>query len=137
MANPNGEYSAKEMREAIRRSGGVVLKAAELLGCNPSTVYRYADKHVTVERTLQEARLELAAQAEGYHARMMRDPDHTDHYKAVKDVLRNYHPDDWTDRHEKQEHSHEEPVSSIEVTVHEPREERLTEADADGGERDG
>jgi hypothetical protein len=105
MANPNGEYSAKEMRRAIRRSGGVVLKAADILGCDPSTVYRYADEYTTVQMTLEETRLNIAAQAEGYHARMMRDPEHPDHYKAVMDVLRNYHPDDWSDRKTEQEHS--------------------------------
>ena len=105
MPNPNGEYTAKEMREAIRKSGGVVVQAANILGCSPATVYRYANKYTTVQTTLEEARLDLAAQAEGYHARMMRDPDHSDHYKAVMDVLHNYHPDDWSDQKTEQEHS--------------------------------
>ena len=104
MPDPRGEYTAKEMRDAIRRSGGVVLQAADILGCSPATVYRYAEKYSTVQTTLEEARLTLAAQAEGYHARMMRDPDHSHHYKAVKDVLRNYHPDDWSDTKRELEH---------------------------------
>jgi len=34
---------------------------------------------------------------------MMRDREHPKHYKAVKDVLRNYHPDDWSDKKTEQE----------------------------------
>ena len=112
MANPKGEYTAKEMREAIRKSGGVVVQAANVLGCDPSTVYRYADKYVTVQETLDEVRLNLVAEAEGYHVRMMRDPDHQHHYKAVMDIRRNYDPEGFTDEKKEQEHSgpDEEPL---------------------------
>jgi hypothetical protein len=103
------EYTAEEMREAIRNSGGVVAQAARELGCPPSTVYNYADRYKSVQTTLEEARLNHAAKAEAYHARLVEDREHPDHYKALMDVLRNYHPNDWSDRHEKQEHSHEEP----------------------------
>ena len=105
MPNPNGEYTAAEMREAIRQSDGVVAEAARILGCSPSTVYRYADKYVTVQTTLEEARLNLAAKAEAYHARLVEDREHPDHYKALMDVMRNYHPDDWSDKKTEKEHS--------------------------------
>jgi len=106
------EYSAKEMREAIRNSGGVVAQAASELGCPPATVYRYADKYVTVQTTLEEARLNHAAKAEAYHARLVEDREHADHYKALMDVLRNYHPDDWSDEKTEKElsNSDEEPL---------------------------
>jgi len=108
MANPNGEYTAKEMREAIRKSGGVVVQAANVLGCDPSTVYRYADKYVTVQETLDEVRLNLVAEAEGYHVRMMRDPDHQHHYKAVMDIRRNYDPKGFTDEKKEQKLSNDD-----------------------------
>jgi len=92
------EYTAKEVAEAIRQSNGVVKTAATQLGCAPKTVYRYADRYVTVQKALDESRKDIAGEAEGYLVAMMRDRDHPKHYKAVKDVLRNYHPDDWTDK---------------------------------------
>jgi hypothetical protein len=98
MANPNGDYSAKEVRLALKAAKGVVSQAAEALGCTPRTVYRYADRYVTVQEALNESRKDIAGEAEGYLVAMMRDREHPKHYKAVKDVLRNYHPDDWTDK---------------------------------------
>jgi len=105
MANPNGDYSAKEVRLALKAARGVVSQAAEALDCTPRTVYRYADRYVTVQEAMDESRKDLAGEAEGYLVAMMRDREHPKHYKAVKDVLRNYHPDDWSDKKLEQEHS--------------------------------
>jgi hypothetical protein len=99
------KYTAKEVRDAIRQSGGVVAQAARVLDCSPALIYRYADKYVTVQTTLEEARLNLAVKAEAYHARLIEDREHADHYKALMDVMRNYHPDDWSDKKTEQEHS--------------------------------
>jgi len=113
MANPNGDYSAKEVRLALKAAKGVVSQAAEALGCTPRTVYRYADRYVTVQEALDESRKDIAGEAEGYLIAMMRDREHPKHYKAVKDVLRNYHPDDWSDKKTEQEHSG--PEGPVEV----------------------
>jgi hypothetical protein len=107
MANPNGDYSAKEVRLALKAARGVVSQAAEALGCTPRTVYRYADRYVTVQEALDESRRDIAGEAEGYLIAMMRDREHNKHYDAVKDVLRMYHPDDFTDEKTEQEHSGE------------------------------
>jgi len=98
------EYKAKEVADALRAANGVVRQAATALGCDPSTVYRYVNRYVTVERAMDEARQDLAGEAEGYLVAMMRDREHPKHYKAVKDVLRNYHPDDWSDTKKELEH---------------------------------
>jgi hypothetical protein len=98
MANPNGEYKAREVATAVRAASGVVQQAADALGCTPRTVYNYAEKYVTVQRALDESRLDVAGEAESKLVAMMRDEEHPRHYKAVKDVLRNYHPGDWTDK---------------------------------------
>lgn len=116
MAGRTPDFSAEEVRDAIRQSGGVVVRAADILGCTPATIYNYADRYVTVQTTLEEARLNHAAQAEGYHARLVQDPDHPDHYKAIMDVLRNYHPDDWSDKKEEREHS----TDGFRVEIHPP-----------------
>jgi hypothetical protein len=105
MANPNGEYKAREVATAIRAASGVVQQAADALGCTPRTVYNYAEKYVTVQRALDESRLDVAGEAESKLVAMMRDEEHPRHYKAVKDVLRNYHPDNWTDERAEQQHS--------------------------------
>jgi hypothetical protein len=93
MANPNGDYSAKEVRLALKAARGVVSQAAEALDCTPRTVYRYADRYVTVQEAMDESRKDLAGEAEGYLVAMMRDREHPKHYKAVKDIARMYHPD--------------------------------------------
>jgi hypothetical protein len=107
------EYKAKEVADAIRESNGVVQTAANKLGCAAKTVYRYADRYVTVQEALDESRKDIAGEAEGYLVAMMRDREHPKHYKAVKDVLRNYHPDDWSDKKTEQEHSG--PEGPVEV----------------------
>jgi len=86
-------YKAKEVAGAIREANGVVKTAAANLGCDPSTVYRYADRYVTVQEAMDESRKDLAGEAEGYLVAMMRDREHPKHYKAVKDIARMYHPD--------------------------------------------
>ena len=123
MADPTGEYKAREVATAVRAARGVVEQAAEALGCTPRTVYHYADRYVTVERALDESRLDVAAEAEERLIAMMRDEDHPRHYKAVKDVLRNYHPDNWTDERSEQEHGgagDEPPVVVFEPDTPEP-----------------
>jgi len=97
------EYTAKEVADAISEANGVVQTAANKLGCAAKTVYRYAERYVTVQEALEESRKDIAGEAEGYLIAMMRDREHPKHYKAVKDVLRNYHPDDWTDSKEARE----------------------------------
>jgi len=99
------EYKAKEVAETLREANGVVQTAANKLGCAAKTVYRYADRYVTVQEALEESRKDLAGEAEGYLVAMMRDREHPKHYKAVKDVLRNYHPDDWSDTKKELDHS--------------------------------
>ena len=98
------EYTAKQVADAIRQANGVVKTAAAQLGCTPATVYNYADRYVTVQEALDESRKDLAGEAEGYLVAMMRDREHPKHYKAVKDVLRNYHPDDWSDTKKELDH---------------------------------
>ena len=99
------EYTAQEVADALRANSGIVRQAATDLGCAPRTVYRYADRYVTVQEAMDESRKDIAAEAEGYLVAMVRDRDHPKHYKAVKDILRMYHPDDWTDKKVEQEHS--------------------------------
>lgn len=119
MPDPTGEYSAKEVRLALKAAKGVVQQAAKALGCTPRTIYNYADRYVTVQEAMDESRKDLAGEAEGYLVAMMRDREHPRHYDSVKDVLRNYHPDDWSDKKTEQEHSgsldvsHEVDLSSL------------------------
>jgi predicted transcriptional regulator len=100
------KYTAKEVADALRQTNGVVARAAQTLGCVPSTVYRYADEYVTVQDAMDNARADLAAEAETHLVQMMRDSENpAQRYKATKDILRNYHPDDWSDKKLEQEHS--------------------------------
>jgi len=99
------EYTAKQIVDAIHMAEGVVKDAADSLGCSRTTIYRYAAEYVTVERAIRQAREPLVLEARGWMREMMRNPDHKDHYKAVKDVLVVYDDEmDWSDK-ERREHS--------------------------------
>jgi len=114
------EYSAKKVADALRKAEGVVARAARELGCAPRTVYRYAERYVTVQDAMDDARKDLAAEGETHLVQMMRDKDNpAQRYKATKDVLRNYHPDDWSDQKTKQEHSGD----GFTVMIHPPDED--------------
>lgn len=97
------QYSAKEMRQAIRDADGVIRVAASRLGCAPSTIYRYADDLSTVQDTIEETRKDTYAEAQGYLVAMMRDREHKDHKWAIERVLKTYGeqiPDglEWSDK---------------------------------------
>jgi hypothetical protein len=84
------DYTAKEVSEALRDADGVVRVAANRLGCTAATVYNYANRYVTVERAMHEARKDTYAEAQGYLLAMMRDRDHKNHKWAVEQVLKHY-----------------------------------------------
>lgn len=105
MPDPRGEYDPSEIGTALRAANGVVKQAAEALGCYPSTVYKYARQYDEVQQALEESRKDVAGEAEERLIKLMRDPKASKHYNAIKDVLRNYHPDDWSDKKTEQEHS--------------------------------
>lgn len=93
------EYSAKQVADALRATNGVVMQAANLLRCDPSTVYRYAHRYTTVKDAMVESRNNTYAEAQGYLVAMMRDRDHKDHKWAVEQILKHYgdHVDDGLD----------------------------------------
>jgi len=84
------EYTAKEMVNALEQAGGVVVRAAKIVGCAPKTVYAYAKRYVTVKEAMKEARKDTYAEAQGYLLAMMRDREHKDHKWAVEQVLKTY-----------------------------------------------
>jgi len=111
------EYKAQEVADALREANGVVARAAKALDCAPKTVYRYADRYVTVEQAMEEARMDLAAEAETHLVAMMRDADSpAQRYKAVKDILRNFHPNGFTDERTENEHSGD----AFSINIHPP-----------------
>ena len=67
-------YTAQEVIDALWAANGVVIRAANRLGCNPSTVYDYANRYVTVKDAMQEARRNTYAEAQGY---LVAVPPHT------------------------------------------------------------
>jgi len=61
----SGRYSAQEVAEAIITAGGFVTKAARVLGCSPTTVYSYINRHAKCREAVQEARERMLDTAEG------------------------------------------------------------------------
>lgn len=50
------KYTAEQMIEAIRGSGGIVSVVASRLGCGRATVYRYRDRYPNVRDALEGER---------------------------------------------------------------------------------
>ena len=112
------KYTAKEVADALRESGGVVEHAATALGCSAMTVYRYADRYVTVKEAMQDARRETYAEAQRRLIDLMHDPTHKHHKWAVAKVLETYGEQvrdglDWSDRERKEVSTPE----AVEVSV--------------------
>lgn len=61
----SGRYSAQEVADAISAAGGFVTKAARALGCSPTTVYSYINRHAKCREAVQEARERMLDTAEG------------------------------------------------------------------------
>ena len=91
-------YTAAQVAEALENCGGVILAAANNLGCSARTVYNYLDRYVTCREALDKARKDLVGNAQAQLVRLSRDADHKDHYKAIKDILVKYDKEtDWRD----------------------------------------
>ena len=112
------KYSAQEVADALRESGGVVEHAANTLGCSAMTVYRYADRYVTVEEAMQDARQNTYAEAQKRLIDLLHDPTHKNHKWAVSKVLETYGeavPDglDWSEKQRQEVEMNED----VEVSV--------------------
>jgi len=83
-------YTAGEVIDALEAAGGVVRGAARRLGCSAKTIYRYADRYVTVKEAIQAARANTYAEAQAYLLKMMRDPGNKDHKWGLEQVLKTY-----------------------------------------------
>ena len=71
-------YTAKQVIEAITKAQGMPARAAQLLGCSPSTVYRHIQKSPSVREAFEDARHHIADRIEGTllnQALGRRDPD--------------------------------------------------------------
>lgn len=106
-------YSAKDMIYAIEEAGGVVVDAAKILGCSPSTVYNYAERYVTVQDAIEATRTGLYEEAHEAVIAMVRDPTHRNHRWAVERILRTYGQHvsdglDWTNNDRSEDHAEEE-----------------------------
>ena len=112
------KYTAKEVADALRESGGVVEHAANTLGCSAVTVYRYADRYVTVQEAMQDARQNTYAEAQRRLIDLLHDPTHKHHKWAVAKILETYGEAvsdglDWSDRERKEVSTSE----AVEVNV--------------------
>lgn len=99
------EYNARRVIEAIQEANGVVTHAAEILGCNPCTIYRKAREYSTVQDAIDNSREDLYAEAQTHLVDMMRDGDHKDQKWAIDRILKVFgpHVDDGLDWTEKQD----------------------------------
>ena len=52
------KYSPALVAGVLKEAHGFVKRAAEILGCPPSTIYRYIHRYPEVRRALREARRE-------------------------------------------------------------------------------
>lgn len=57
-------YATEQIIEALRATNGLISLAAKRLGCNPTTIYRRAERVQSVRRVIDECRAELVDEAE-------------------------------------------------------------------------
>lgn len=57
-------YSKEKIIEAIHKNHGLIVKAADALGCNPRTIYNFRDRHPEVREALEIARERVVDTAE-------------------------------------------------------------------------
>jgi hypothetical protein len=58
------KFTIKEMRAAIQSNGGLIMLAAEGLGCSRNTVYRYMERYPRLAEVCEEQREKLVDLAE-------------------------------------------------------------------------
>lgn len=76
-------YTAAQVVEAVRGSGGFVSEVAKRLGCDRSTVYRHVARHATVRRAIEDERETTIDLGEAALRAMILDPTHRNHAAAV------------------------------------------------------
>lgn len=77
------KYTAEQVIEAAKGSGGLVSAVARRLGCNRRTVYRYRDRYVSVKRALEDEREQTLDLAEAGLLALIRSPQHPGHTTAL------------------------------------------------------
>lgn len=63
MGRPH-KFTAKQVADALKQTKGMVYLAAEVLGCDPTTIYNYAEKFPTVKAQFQTQRGRIVDTAE-------------------------------------------------------------------------
>jgi len=80
-------YSKKNIIKAIKDAKGIISVAADALGCKRQTVYNHINKDEDVKRAKEEAREKTIDVAENALFNLISNPEHKDHYKAVRYYL--------------------------------------------------
>ena len=79
----NQEYTAKEIIDACEGTAGIMALVAQKLGCDRSTVWRYAQRYVTVRDALRQADEAATDMAEAVAIKLIK----AEYWPAIKHRL--------------------------------------------------
>ena len=77
----------KQIIEALKQAKGVITVAAESLDCSRQAIYKRMNKDEDIAEAREQAREGMIDTAENALHNLITDPDHKDHYKAVRYYL--------------------------------------------------
>lgn len=89
LARPGAQkvYTRDQVAEALRAHGGIMSRAAEVLGCSASLVLKYVRRDPVLAQVQQETREKNIDIAESSLLKMMQDDEHPDQFAACKFYL--------------------------------------------------
>lgn len=80
-------FTVEQVCEAIRLHNGILAEVARALKVSRQAVYNYRNRHPEVAAAIEEARETVVDVAEGRLFALVSNPDHRDHFGAVKFTL--------------------------------------------------
>lgn len=93
-------FDPGQICEALKKSGGVVQDAADMLGCSRMTIFRYCNRYPGVANARDEARSRLSEKARRTLEELMETEDEHVKIKAAKSALKHFEDSKAPDRKE-------------------------------------
>lgn len=110
----------KQIIKALKEAKGVITVAAESLDCSRQAIYKRMKKDDDIAQARDDAREGMIDTAENALHDLITDPDHKDHYKAIRYYLSTQGKD--RGYSEKHQHEHSGNVNLFEALTEQPNE---------------
>lgn len=109
--------SKKNIIQALTEAKGIISVAARSLDCSRQAIYKRLNKDEDIKEAREQARNGMIDEAENALHSLITNPDHKDHYKAVRYYLSTQGKDrGYSERIENDVRVKELPTLQVEVT---------------------